>query len=258
MKLSGYNELYRYQVIKSGVKGFEKMQDIETAGGRPINRPKSWEEDLRQRTKEMKKKNWFRKGDFDVPLFVPHTPGGPLAKMMSQKEAQNNQGRKIRFKIIEKGGVTLDQKLRRSDPWAGGKCGRERCFPCMGDKGGNCWREGVTYSLWCEKCGEAVACYKGETGRNSYTRGLEHLDNLEARNEDKSVLWLHSVYHHQSQADIKYSMRVTGVYKDSLDRQVMEKVQIQNFKGAVLMNRRTELGGVRVERTRYRRWGNTQ
>lgn len=93
----------------------------------------------------------------------------------------------------------------------------------MGDKGGNCWREGVTYSLWCEKCGEAVACYKGETGRNRYTRGLEHLDNLEARNEDKSVLWLHSVYHHQSQADIKYSMRVTGVYKDSLDRQVMEK-----------------------------------
>ena len=177
---------------------------------------------------------------------------------MRQKEAQNNQGRKIRFKIIEKAGVTLDQKLRRSDPWAGGKCGRERCFPCMGDKGGNCWREGVTYSLWCEKCGEAVACYKGETGRNRYTRGLEHLDNLEARNEDKSVLWLHSVYHHQSQADIKYSMRVTGVYKDSLDRQVMEKAQIQNFKGAVLMNRRTELGGVRVERTRYRRWGNTQ
>ena len=163
------------------------MQDIETAGGRPINRSKSWEEDLRQRTKEMKKKNWFRKGDFDVPLFVPHTPGGQLAKMMRQKEAQNNQGRKIRFKIIEKGGVTLDQKLRRSDPWAGGKCGRERCFPCMGDKGGNCWREGVTYSLWCEKCGEAVACYKGETGRNSYTRGLEHLDNLEARKKARSL-----------------------------------------------------------------------
>ena len=85
--MSGYNELYRYQVIQSGVKGFEKMQDTETAGGRPINRPKSWEEDLKQRTKEMKKKNWFRKGNFDVPLFVPHTPGGQLAKIMRQKEA---------------------------------------------------------------------------------------------------------------------------------------------------------------------------
>ena len=153
---------------------------------------------------------------------------------------------------------SVDQKLRRSDPWSGGKCRRPRCFPCMGEKGGNCWREGVTYSLWCEQCGEKVACYKGETGRNSYTRGLEHLDNLKARNEDKSVLWLHPVYHHQSQVDVKYSMRVKGTFKDSLDRQVMEKVHIQNFKGPVLMNRKTELGGNRIERTQYRRWGNNQ
>ena len=90
---------------------------------------------------------------------------------------------------------------------------------------------------------EAVACYRGETGQNSYTRSIRNLDNLDARSEDKSVLWLHLVYHHQSQVDIKYSMRVTGVYKDTLDRQVMEKVQIQHFKGRVLMNRRTELGG---------------
>ena len=53
-------------------------------------------------------------------------------------------------------------------------------------------------------------------------------------------------------------MRVTGVYKDSLNRQVMGKVQKQNVKGPVLMNRRTEHGGVRIESTRYRRWGNTQ
>ena len=47
------------------------------------------------------------------------------------------------------------------------------------------------------------------------------------------------------------AMRVTGVYKDSLDRQVMEKVQIKTLiKGPVLMNRRTELGGGRIERTR--------
>ena len=84
------------------------------------------------------------------------------------------------------------------------------------------------------------------------------MDNLEARNEDKSVLWLHSVHHHNSQGDVKYSMRITGAYGDCLDRQIMEKVHIQTFRGPVLMNRRTELGGVRIERTRYRRWGNTQ
>ena len=126
---------------------------------------------------------------------------------------------------------------------------------CMGERGGNCWREGVCYTLWCGECGEEAAAYKGETGRNSYTRGLEHLKALESRSEDKSVLWLHSVYHHSRREDIKYSMRVTSIHSTPLDRQCMEQVDISYFRGPVLMNRRTELGGVRVERTKYRRWG---
>ena len=167
---------------------------------------------------------------------------------MREKEAQNNQGRKIRFKIVEKGGVTLEQMLRRSNPWAGGECGRPRCFPCRGEEGGNCSMESVTYTLWCQECRDEVAA-------NAYSRGVEHLDYLEANDEDKSVLWLHSIHHHQSRRDVKYSMKVTGAFQDPLDRQIMEKVQIQNFKGPVLMNRRSEMGGVRVERMQYRRWG---
>ena len=89
------------------MEGYEKMLAVELAGGRPVNRPKSWEEDRRQRKKELQKKNWFRKGGYQVPLFVPHTPGGELVKRMKAKEVENNQGRKIRFKIIGKGGVTL-------------------------------------------------------------------------------------------------------------------------------------------------------
>ena len=50
-------------------------------------------------------------------------------------------------------------------------------------------------------------------------------------------------------------MKVTGTFNEPLDRQIMERVQISNFKGPVLMNRRNEMGGVRVERMQYRRWG---
>ena len=45
------------------------------------------------------------------------------------------------------------------------------------------------------------------SGRNGFTRGGEHLDFWEACDEDKSVLWLHSVHHHQSRQDVNYSMR---------------------------------------------------
>ena len=100
MKLSGYNQDYRYQIIKSGVEGYDKMLEIEKSGGRPVNRPRSWEEDKRQSKKELEKSNWFRKGGFHVPLFVPHTPRGELVKRMKIREAQNNQGRRIRFKIV--------------------------------------------------------------------------------------------------------------------------------------------------------------
>ena len=255
LKMSGYDEAYRYQVIKSGVEGFDKMLQEEEKGGRPIHRPRTWDEDLRQKNKYFQKKHWFSKGGFDVPLFVPHTPRGELARRMKEKEAQNNQGRKIRFKVVEKGGVTLEQKFRRSNPWAGGKCGRPQCFPCRGEKGGNCWREGVTYTLGCEECGEKVASYKGETGRNAFTRGQEHLKSLADKNEEKSVLWLHSLYHHQGREGVSYSMRVTGSFREPLDRQIMERVQISKFTGPVLMNRRNKMGGLRVERTRYRRWG---
>ena len=40
--------------------------------------------------------------------------------------------------------------------------------------------ESVTYTLWCQECGDEVAAYKGETGRNANSRGVEHLDYLEA------------------------------------------------------------------------------
>ena len=66
-------------MIKSGVEGYEKMFEIEKSGRRPVNRPRTWEEDKRQRKKELEKRNWFRKGGYQIPLFVPHTPGGGIS-----------------------------------------------------------------------------------------------------------------------------------------------------------------------------------
>ena len=164
------------------------MLQREANEGVPINKPRAYEEDQRQRKKFFQKKCWFKKGGYDVPLFNPHTPGGELAKRMRMKEAQNNQGRRIRFKIVEKGGITLEQLLRRSNPWAGEGCERPKCFPCSSGGGGNWWRESITYLLWCEECGIKVVAYKGESGRNGFSRGEEHLDNKATKDEEKSIL----------------------------------------------------------------------
>ena len=99
-----------------------------------------------------------------------------------------------------------------------------------------------------------MTAYHGESGRNAFCRGLAHLDSLDAKDEIKSVLWLHSVNHH-GRREVGYSMKVVGCYKDCIDRQLVERVAITNFRGPMLMNRRNEIGGVRVEKQSYRRWG---
>ena len=69
-----------------------------------------------------------------------------------------------------------EETTRKSNPWKGDKCDCPRGFHFRGEHGGDCWREGVCYTLWFGECGEEVAAYKGEMGRTSYTRVLEHLD----------------------------------------------------------------------------------
>ena len=103
-----------------------------------------------------------------------------------------------------------------------------------------------------------MATYIGESDRNGYSRGLEHWNNLNAKDEEKSVLWLHCKDVHQAREDVKFTMKVEGAYNEALERQLMERVRISNFQGESLMNRRNEMGGIRVERTQYRRWGGGQ
>ena len=86
-------------------------------GGRPINAPRSWEENGRHRSKEIALKLWFRKGGYDVPLFIPHTPGKELVKRIIEKEAENNQDRRVRFKIVGRGVSPWSRSL--GDPTLG-------------------------------------------------------------------------------------------------------------------------------------------
>ena len=124
------------------------------------------------------------------------------------------------------------------------------------------------YSLNCDNCSlqynqnndnkmVEVAQYKGETGKNGFERGKNHLKYLQKKDTKDSVLWLNSLHDHQGREDIQYSMSVAGTIKNPLNQQIMERVQISNFKGDVLMNRKHELGGALLEREqfKYRWWG---
>ena len=252
MKVSGYGEMFRQQVIMSALQGFDKMVQVDEEGGRPVNRPRSWEADLRQKKKLTKKMSWHKAGGYDVPLFIPFTPGSQLAKQLKEAEERSSADRKIRFRFVERAGTSLKSILQKSDPWAGGKCESSDCFPCRGEKGGDCRRNNVTFQIVCEMCegGGVVAHYKGETSKNTYTRGLRHLDQLRTKSKD-SVLWAHCKEHHQS-SEVTFRMEKTGSFSDPLSRQIMEGVQINAF-GGITLNRQSAWRLPAVSKVRFTR-----
>ena len=89
-----------------------------------------------------------------------------------------------------------NKQLAKSEPLKSKKCGRENCFPCM-TRGGKCEKNGAGYLVRCETCLKAgkLNTYAGETGRNGFTRGGEHLDALRLE-DDENPLGKHCLVEH--------------------------------------------------------------
>jgi hypothetical protein len=77
------------------------MVEVAEQCGRPVNRPRSWEADLRQKKKMSKKMTWHKAGGFDVPVFVSFAPGSQLVKQLKEAEERSKSGSKIRFRFVE-------------------------------------------------------------------------------------------------------------------------------------------------------------
>ena len=124
--------------------------------------------------------------------------------------------------------------MQREDPWHDKNCQRVDCIVCKYG-GGECEKEGVGYSIYCEECGEELIsveyCYEGETSSNAYYRGKKHMElyhkkSLALRN--KSFMWKHAQEKHNSRLDVNYKMKVLQHYLgDPLGRQNNEAVRIR-------------------------------
>merc|ERR1711973_107383 len=82
---------------------------------------------------------------------------------------------------------TIKQFFIKSNPWAGGPCGREKCLPYLySDEPVNCFAKGVVYDIISKECKELadngedipVHKYTGTTARSLHQRGKEHLNGF--------------------------------------------------------------------------------
>ena len=80
---------------------------------------------------------------------------------------------------METGGQTIKSKLKKSNPTAISGYGSPECLPCKPGrgKGGNCRSSGVNFEMECQLCPAVTrSVYIGESARNPYSRGKEHID----------------------------------------------------------------------------------
>ena len=239
MQFSGYTAEFRYHVLNSAFAAYDRLLKSDQDGRRPLYRPREWNQCERVKEKRDKKVDWYKRGGFESVIFIPATPGSYLCK--KYQKAVKASGLKIR--IVERAGRSVKSLLQRSDPFRVSSCSRGDCFVCTSDGKGNCRAKGVTYEVCCVPCSKMPSpcrCkYIGETARNAYSRGKEHLSGLMNRSKS-SVLWDHCKEVHNGSI-VDFKMSVIKRYKnDAMMRQIMEAVTIESSNQVELLNTKQE------------------
>ena len=103
-----------------------------------------------------------------------------------------------------------------------------------------CEKNSVGYRITCESClgtGQWVH-YEGETGRNAYSRRLEHKEDLKYEKED-TPLWKHCLLAHNGVKQ-SFVMKPPRNFNSPLQRQANEGVRITASRAHIIMNSKNE------------------
>ena len=252
LKCSGYDQKFRSEVLESILNAYEKMLESDKIGVKPLYRSRDWNAKERKDTKIAKKFNWWNSTKSNVQyksvLFVTPTPGGVLAKEVRTRLQELNKNSKEKIKVEEKGGVKIKDMFGPKNPFKALKCTQKTCPLCTEsefisvnpENKIQCNTNNVGYRWICDTCMEndKVKVYEGETGRSARLRGAEHVADL--KNERKnSVLYKHKMKEHKNE-EVKFTMEITGKFKDALTRQANEAVRIFRRSPLESLNSKSE------------------
>ena len=236
MKKADYGEKYRKNTLVKSLAIYDKMRRNDEQGEVPLNRPRQWRKSERTSKKQQKKKTWSSKGGCIAPIFVPATPQGELVTQL-REIAEKETETQMKFRFVEYGGRTVKSKVQKSNPTANPGCNNGDCLACQngGGQGGNCLRSNVLYELGCNLCSGASQCvYIGETSRNLYTRGKEHIGKyLSQKQNNESFIKKHQIEKHND-LPADFSAKVVDTFKDCLTRQISEGIHLRRSNVTVL------------------------
>ena len=233
MQYSGYDETVRKEIVRSAISAYEKIRRKVEQKERPMYRSKMWKQKERQKDKRKKKTNWYKrnkgskkcdKKEYKSVLFVQPTKDAILKRKYEEVISKS----KCSVKVVERAGRSVCQTLQKSYPFEKDKCTVSDCFVCISEGKGNCLRENINYEITCTRVG-CKYVYYGESSRNSYSRGREHLKGLCKRDKD-SVLVEHVNEIHDGDfgEDVccGFKMSVSETHSNAMERLITEATKI--------------------------------
>ena len=240
MKNSGWQAHHRRRVLKAGLTGWYKVLEKEANEGTPIYRHRNYNREAREKAKVEKKNSWFKPKQKTQPtqldqqdtelagvLIIEASPEEEIKTMMEDVIAEST----LNIRVIERPGPKHQDTMMATNDKPREKCEQlNTCLICNTDKGGDCRKKEIVYELYCTACKTTLPqAYDGQSARNGYTRGKEHVDKTRANSLDeleKSVIWRHQTEKHNGK-EVKWEMKVhKGFQKQPLDRMICEARRI--------------------------------
>ena len=257
LKLSGYNERDRENILIGGIQTYSKLKQKEKMNIRPFYR--SREEQMKSnKNKYHKIKNWFKTGsnanNYKTVMFVDATPEDKLLKMLKDTEEKHMISEDFRVKFVSKAGVKLKSLIQRKYITSE-TCKDDDGNPCVikngeGIQTHQCKQNRVNYFAKCKSCEVEGKCkmYFGETARNLHTRSKEHYNAL--KNQSKSsFMFKHIKNEHSSNSNnVTFEWGLCGKFVKPLYRQLNEAININNMSMNNVLNTKSEYFHTDVKR----------
>ena len=250
LKISGYSECERKNILESAVNTHVKLMHKEARGLRPYYRSKFDAKGVNKKSSQYKR-NWFRGNDnmYKTVMFVDATPNDELIKALRRTEEKFMIDQDHRIKFVSKSGTKLINLFQKRDPFQR-NCDLSDCAPCAAlkddpSKLSDCKVNNVCYSSVCTNCDEEGKrrVYHGETARNLHIRSREHMQLLRNKSE-QSFMYKHVMKEHAGDvANVKFKFQVEKKFKKPLQRQLFEAKCIDRTPALENLNSKDEFNG---------------
>ena len=156
LQYSGYDQKFRAEVVRSALKAYNHLVELDASSEQPLYRPREWRRLERAQERRKKRESWYRTGGFNTEIFVAATPESQL----KDPYVREIKDAAFKIKVVEQSGKTLKRMLQRSDPFKKKNCRNINCLVCSTGEKGSCHSIGITYDLVCQVCHHK---YIGET-----------------------------------------------------------------------------------------------